>query len=223
MSNNPTNENLGNASEEEFRLPTSVEPTRSLLDCQAWLGEISHQADIKPREHEMNLGPFFRPDAPYRAKMSSPHENGTTVVIKGRVWSHEYKTPVEAIMDVWQADHRGKYDNEEGSHSTDKYSFKNRARVRCDEHGYYEIETVQPGPYTRGSTIHAAHIHFRVSFTDHVDCVTQLLFEGDPNIEKDPFHKYSMIVKLIDVERNGQTYKEGTIDIVLRVNPESAS
>ncbi|HYJ85291.1 MAG TPA: hypothetical protein VEW46_04485 [Pyrinomonadaceae bacterium] len=223
MSNNLTNEKSENAtSAEAFRLRAEAEPTTSLLDCQAWLEEIKRQAQIKPPEHEVELGPYFRENAPYRAKMSAPYETGTTVVIRGRVWSYEDKTPVPATLDVWHADHRGKYDNEEG-HSTNKYSFKNRARVRCDEHGYYEIETILPGPYSRGSTVHAAHIHFRVSFIGHRDCVTQLLFRGDPHIEKDPFREYSVIIDLTEVERNGQKYKEGIFDIVLKVIPEPAN
>jgi protocatechuate 3,4-dioxygenase beta subunit len=222
MPNDPTNDKPDNTSTEEHRLPATVEPTKSLLDCQAWLEEIRRQAEIKPREHELNTGPYYLPDAPYRAKMSLPYENGTIVIIKGRVWSHEDKTPVEATMDVWQADQHGKYDNEESGQPTEKRVFRNRARVRCDEQGYYEIETIRPGPYSRGLTIHAAHIHFRVSFTGHVDCVTQLLFKGDSNIEKDPYHKYSEIIELTDVERNGQVYKVGIFNIVLKTSPDSS-
>lgn len=223
MSNDHNNENLENASSSSrLRLPATAEPTKSLTDCPAWLEAMRRERERKVPDHLEGLGPYFRANAPYRAKISPPYENGTTVVIKGRVWSHEYKNPVPATMDVWQADDRGKYDNEEG-HSSDKHPFKNRARVRCDEHGYYEIETIQPGPYTRDTTIHAAHIHFRVRFTGHLDCVTQLLFEGDNNIEKDPFHDYSVIIQLTDAEHNGQQYKEGIFDIVLRLDPETLS
>ena len=221
MPNNPTNENTPIL--DALRLSNDAEPTKSLLDCEAWLVEIRRQRQITLPDHELGLGPFFRRNAPYRAKISPPYETGTTLIIKGRVWSHEDKTPIPATMDVWQADHRGKYDNENGNEHIDKNLFKNRARVRCDEHGYYEIETIQPGPYTRDSTVHAAHIHFRVSFTGHADCVTQLLFSGDSNIEKDPFTEYSVIIDLAELEHNGKKYKEGIFNIVLRANPEPAS
>jgi protocatechuate 3,4-dioxygenase beta subunit len=223
MSNDHKSENPQHTpSTQRLRLPASAKPTKSLMDCPAWLEEMRRQREIKLADHPEGMGPFFRENAPYRAKISPPYENGTTVIIKGTVYSHEYKTAVPATMDVWQADYRGNYDNEEG-YASAQYPFKNRARVRCDEHGYYEIETIQPGPYTRGTTVHAAHIHFRVSFTGHVPCVTQLLFEGDTNIPKDPFRDYSAVIKLTEVEHNGQKYKEGIFDIVLKLSPDGTN
>src|SRR5437016_364730 len=104
MSSDSKNRSPKDALPKWDRLPSTAEPTKSLLDCDAWVEEIKRQSKIQLPEHEQMLGPFFREDAPYRAKISPPHEKGTTIVITGRVWSHEDKSPLPATMDVWQAD-----------------------------------------------------------------------------------------------------------------------
>src|ERR1700752_100509 len=202
------------------RLPPSMKPTPSLLDCDAWVNEIKRQSVLHPPEHEEKLGPYYRPFAPYRAKLSAPFEIGETIVIKGQVWSHEDKSPLPAKIEVWQANHDVKYENDK-SVQVGKGSFINRARVHCDEHGYFEIETVWPGGYERGANRHAPHIHFRIKDPQHVECVTQILFEGDPRNDDDPFRDNSEIIRLQEVERNGNKYKVGVFNIVLRANSET--
>lgn len=223
MSSDSKKRSLKDALPRGEQFPSKAEPTRSLLDCDAWVEEIKRQSRIHLPEHEQMLGPFFREDAPYRAKISPPYEKGSTIVIRGHVWSYDLKSGVPATMDVWQADEKGRYDNEGSSRSTNETSFRNRARVRCDEHGYYEIETIHPGSYERGTTRHASHIHFRVAYPAHIDCVTQLLFKGDPYVDVDPFRDYSVIMELTNVVRNGQEYKEGVFDVVLKLMPEGAT
>ena len=48
-----------------------------------------------------------------------------------------------AIVDVWQINQRGLYDDQDDR----KPEGTLRARVRCDASGTYEITTVLPGPY----------------------------------------------------------------------------
>lgn len=39
-------------------------------------------------------GPFYRPGAPFRGKLSLPGEPGTTFVLSGRVWAYDTKRPL---------------------------------------------------------------------------------------------------------------------------------
>lgn len=197
-----------------LRLGPGIEPTESLLKNKKWMDEQKKSRNQLPAEHEELLGPYFRVSAPFRAKLSPPHEEGEVLVIKGRVWSHDDKGGLVATIDVWQTDSGGHYDNEE-DHPAAGQPFVNRARLRCDDDGYYEFETVRPGAYKRGDTQHAAHIHFRVVCSSYVTCVTQLLFSDDEHLEKDPYRECSTVIDLTEKERNGKTYKEGVFNIVL--------
>src|SRR5690348_6469998 len=60
------------------------------------------------------LGPFYRPGAPYRAKITPPLEPGTVLLVRGQVWGHDTRKPLaNATLDVWQANASGRYDNDD--------------------------------------------------------------------------------------------------------------
>jgi protocatechuate 3,4-dioxygenase beta subunit len=112
------------------------------------------------------------------------------------------------VLDVWQADARGRYGGEgEG--------FKNRARMLTDEGGRYEFETIRPGAYGAGSFMRASHIHCLVRHPGYADLVTQIFFEGDPRNAGDPLVKPSLTISLRRAEAGGRPYETGTFDIVL--------
>src|SRR5262245_17711010 len=71
-------------------------------------------------------GPFFRPNAPYRAKITPPLEAGTVLLVSGRVWAHDTKKPLAgAVLDIWQANHQGRYDNDDPKNPPAANVFKN--------------------------------------------------------------------------------------------------
>jgi protocatechuate 3,4-dioxygenase beta subunit len=119
-----------------------------------------------------------------------------------------------AWLEVWQADAEGRYDNEDDETGGEQL-FINRARIRCDEDGRFEFETVRPGAYARKEVQHAAHIHFYVMASGYVPCMGQLLFSDDEYLDQDPYREWSTVVELKEMERNGKKYKEGAFDIVL--------
>src|SRR5437899_458478 len=97
------------------------------------------------------LGPYHRPGAPFRAKVTPPLEAGVVLLVKGRVWGLDTRKPLAgAVLDVWQANAKGRYDNDDPRNPPKKDVFVNRARLIADENGYYEYETVHPGAYKIG-------------------------------------------------------------------------
>ena len=61
--------------------------------------------------HPDILGPFWAGGAPFRGKVTPPRAPGELLVVRGRIWSHVTKRPIaSAVLDVWQADHKGEYD-----------------------------------------------------------------------------------------------------------------
>jgi catechol 1,2-dioxygenase len=170
----------------------------------------------KPTEDNI-LGPYFRAGAPYRAKITPPLEPGEVLLISGRVWGLDTRRPLSgAVIDIWQANAKGRYDNDDPKNPPAKGVYKNRARLVTDETGYYEYETILPGRYQIGDdTWRPRHIHYAIGHNGHKRLVTQLYFRGDPYNKTDDFIKESLIIDLAENKTPGGVYKTGRFDIVL--------
>lgn len=161
-------------------------------------------------------GPFHRPLAPFRAMISPPMALGIVTVINGRVYGVDTRKPlVGAIVDIWQADHQGSYDNDDSSDHGDPNLFLYRARLVTDETGYYEYQTIRPGRYMNGAQYRPAHIHYLVRHPGYKELITQLYFAGDPYNRVDPFIRKSLIVSMTEVTTSGGKFEKGTFDIIL--------
>jgi catechol 1,2-dioxygenase len=173
-------------------------------------------AAAKPTEDNI-LGPYYREGAPFRAKVTPPLVKGTTMLIRGRVWGFDTKKPLAgAVLDIWQADADGRYDNDDPKRPPARGVFVNRTRVLTDETGYYEFETIHPGPYQIGPEAwRPAHIHYLVRKAGYANLVTQLYFKGDKFNAKDEFIKDSLIIALEPLKVGANTIESGVFDVVL--------
>ncbi len=164
------------------------------------------------------LGPFHRKGAPFRGKVTPPLEPGLVVVIHGRVFGHDTKRPLtNAVLDIWQANHQGRYDNDDPKRPPAADVFVNRARLVTDENGRYEFESIKPGAYRIDRTTwRPSHIHFWIRATGYRELITQLYFRGDDHQKTDSWIKDSLIIDLrAQKTAGGQAYRTGTFDIVL--------
>jgi protocatechuate 3,4-dioxygenase beta subunit len=204
-----------------FTLPTFAQAT----EASGELGEQSPVfaelmppmlANAKPTEDNI-LGPYHRKLAPFRAKVTPPLEPGEPLVVRGRVWGQDTRKPLgSAIVEIWQANAAGRYDNDDPDNPPRPGVFVNRARVMSDETGYYEYETIKPGRYKIGPKLwRPAHIHYLVAAAGYKTLVTQLYFKGDPYNESDDFIKESLIIDPTIVKVRGSGVQLGTFDIVL--------
>jgi len=205
-------------------LRVGADPTEASGDIGSYGDYLSRPpkppANVKdkfaPTEDNI-LGPFHRGGAPFRAKITPPLEAGTVRLVSGRVWAHDTKKPLaSAAIDIWQADSKGRYDNDDPKNPPAKNVFKNRARLITDEAGYYEYETVHPGRYKIGENVwRPSHIHYLVRHQGYRTLVTQLYFKGDPMNKDDAFIKESLIIELKEQKVGDAAYEVGTFDIVL--------
>ncbi len=163
------------------------------------------------------LGPFYRKGAMFRAKVTPPMEPGRLLVVSGRVWGEDTRKPLSmAVLDVWQANDKGVYDNQDPNNQPGLTEFTNRARMVADEAGRYEFESIHPGRYMISATVwRPEHIHFMVTHPGYKTLITQLYFEGDPHNAADDFIKPSLIMKVNKATAHGTTYDTVTFDIVL--------
>jgi catechol 1,2-dioxygenase len=125
-----------------------------------------------PAEQE---GTHYLPGAPFKDVLYPPGMRGVRLVMSGTIYAADCRTPLGgAIMDVWQADARGQYDFSE--------RFVLRGKVRANEQGRYQFETIVPAQY--GSC--PPHMHVKISHPGAAPLITQLYFAGNNNDGMNP-------------------------------------
>ncbi len=117
---------------------------------------------------------------------------GEVVLVRGRVLDTSGAPVPGAVVDVWQANHHGRYDHPRDPNPAPlDPNFQGRGIVRADASGTYALRTIKPGPYRLdylgGSGWRCRHIHFKVSGAAHAHqpLITQMYFRGDPLITDD--------------------------------------
>ena len=134
------------------------------------------------------LGPYHPQNVPFRAKITPPLEQGTVLTIKGRVYGLDTRRILPStVIDIWQANREGRYDNDDPDNRRADNLFVNRARIMTDENGYYEYETIHPGAYRIGPTAwRPPHIHYWAQ--DRLPRPSHTLFPRRPtSARKDQF------------------------------------
>jgi len=208
-------------------LQSDAAPTDETPDVHGYQQFLDEQGIPRVRpagkwepSHKDILGPFHLAGAPFRGKVTPPLEPGELLVVRGRVWGFDTKRPIpSAVLDVWQADARGRYDLDDPSRPPQRSEFRNRIRLVTDETGFYEYETIRPAPYRVGQDAGAyrpAHIHYMVQAPGYAKLITQLYFQGDRYIKTDRWASNSnLIIRPQKIKLPRGVYEQGTFDIVL--------
>ncbi len=149
---------------------------------------------ITPRQVE---GPFYPidPDAEKDVDLTrldghAETATGEQILVRGVVRSSDGEVLPGAVVDIWQANHHGRY-----SHPRDPNdapldpNFQGWGIMKTSGEGSYGFKTIKPGAYPLsflgGSGWRCRHIHFKVSCPGHKSLTTQMYFEGDPLIAQD--------------------------------------
>ena len=138
--------------------------------------------DATPRQTE---GPYFKRSSPERTSLVTPDVQGTRLVLTGYVFSRHCRPMARALLDFWQADGRGQYDNA---------GFRCRGHQFTDEAGGYHLETVVPGLYP-GRT---RHIHVKVQAPNRPILTTQLYFPGEARNATDGIFNPALVMAIQD-------------------------
>jgi protocatechuate 3,4-dioxygenase beta subunit len=152
----------------------------------------------KPTESDM-LGPFYKEDAPFKQRLGEGIE-GERLIITGKVMDMRCQPLKGAILDIWQANSTGEYDNK---------GFTLRGKVNTNNDGVYLIDTIIPKEYGQGDITRPGHIHLKVGVPNQPTLTTQLYFEGDPYLTD--LEDKSLIMKITD--SNGT--KKAKFDFVI--------
>jgi protocatechuate 3,4-dioxygenase beta subunit len=126
-------------------------------------------------------GPYFTPNSPERASLLEAGLPGQRLVIAGTVLATDCRPVERALIDFWQADDAGQYDNQ---------GYRLRGHQFSDAKGGWRLETVMPGIYT-GRT---RHIHVKVQAPNRPVLTTQLYFPDEPANSSDGIFQRELLL-----------------------------
>jgi protocatechuate 3,4-dioxygenase alpha subunit len=157
---------------------------------------------------EMTLGPFFPREFAQGAgdltMLAGKRATGEPIEITGRVTQLDGRPLDNVVLEIWQADSRGRYDAPD---------FFGWGRTATDANGVYRFRTIRPG----ASEGRLAHINFLLLYSGlmrHLQ--TAMFFEAgkDPVLDAVPAARRSLLV----AKRDGNAYR---FDIRLRGEGET--
>jgi protocatechuate 3,4-dioxygenase beta subunit len=142
-----------------------------------------NSADQSAVTPELTEGPYFTANSPERAELIEEGVAGTKIVITGYVYTTDCQPVANALLDFWQADGNGVYDNS---------GYTLRGHQYTDSNGYYQLTTVVPGIYP-GRT---EHIHFKVQAPNGKLITSQLFFPGVTQNDSDRIFNQSLLLTI---------------------------
>jgi protocatechuate 3,4-dioxygenase beta subunit len=151
---------------------------------------------LTPSETE---GPYFKAGSPERTSLLEPGMTGTKLVLTGYVVTADCKSVAHALLDFWQANAQGQYDNS---------GYTLRGHQFTDAAGHYQLITIVPGLYP-GRT---EHIHVKVQAPNGPVLITQLYFPGVSRNQTDSIFDPKLVM-MVQATSDGMTAK---FDFVVR-------
>ncbi len=143
-------------------------------------------------------GPFFRAGSPERTSLLEPGLPGIRLVLTGRVLTADCTPVAGTLLDFWQADAAGVYDNR---------AYRLRGHQVADANGRYSLETIVPGEYP-GRT---AHIHVKVQVPGRSPLTTQLYFPGQARNKQDSIFDPTLVMDVHETAAG----KAATFDFIV--------
>ncbi len=189
---------------QEFILLSDITGTSMLVDA------INHRLSEGATESTV-FGPFYRegaPELPMGATISQDGR-GEPAVVTGQVRSTNGTPIAGALLDVWETDENGLYEQQD----TEQPDMNLRGKFRTDHEGRYFFVGIKPVSYAipddgpvgqllRALSRHPfrpAHIHLLVSADGFMSVTTHLFVKGDPYLDSDAVFgtKDSLVVDFI--------------------------
>jgi protocatechuate 3,4-dioxygenase beta subunit len=143
-------------------------------------------------------GPYFKPSSPERVELIEPGMGGQPLELVGFVLTRGCKPVAGALVDFWQANDKGEYDNS---------GFRLRGHQFTDAEGRFRLRTVVPGVYP-GRT---RHIHVKAQPKGGQILTTQLYFPGEPANRKDSLFRKELVMRTA----KNEGWLAGRFDFVL--------
>lgn len=189
---------------QEFILFSDIMGATMLVDA------LNHRADEQITESTI-FGPYYRagaPELPMGASINL-HGGGEPAVVSGRVLSIDGTPIAHALLDVWETNENGLYEQQD----PEQPDMNLRGKFRTDSQGAFRFVGIKPVSYPIpddgpvGQLLRAlgrhpfrpAHIHLLVSAPGFASVTTHLFVSGDPYLDSDAVFgtKDSLVVDFI--------------------------
>lgn len=168
-----------------------------VLGISALVEDLSHPRPPGATPNTL-AGPFYRPDVPEMPDGAdlSRDGKGEPLAVTGRIADTSGAGIDGALIEVWQANAEGLYENQEPDRQPD---LNLRGKLRAGRDGAFSFRSVKPkgyglpedGPVGRLMTglgfrlERPAHLHFRVTAPGYQSLTTHVFDADDPAIERD--------------------------------------
>ncbi len=175
----------------------ATKPSRRLLLFGAaavgslGIGEAFGQGELQPTPEcrdadeptpRQTEGPFYKPRSPRRSDLTEGVK-GRVIELSGLVLTPRCNPLPRTIVDLWQADDKGEYDNR---------GFRLRGHQLTDAAGRYRFRTIVPAVYT-GRT---RHFHVKVAVPERPVLTTQLYFPDEPGNARDFLFRRELVMRV---------------------------
>ena len=157
------------------------------------------QTVTQPLTVSETQGPYFKTGSPETTSLVADGMQGTVLTITGQVLAPDGTPVPNALLDFWQANSSGQYDNS---------GYTLRGHQYTDANGYYTLTTVVPGLYP-GRT---RHIHVKVQAPNGPVLTTQLFFAGEARNASDGIFDPSLV---LNAQSNTDGTESATFDFVV--------
>lgn len=167
-------------------LPLWGLPSRAAVPAQL-LDRTPACDDGDEQTVEQTEGPYFKPSSPLKQDFRADAPGGEPITIAGYVLDETCKPVPQALVELWHADEKGRYDNE---------GFRLRGHAFTDAEGRWWFQTIVPAIYP-GRT---RHFHLKVQKPGGGVLTTQLYFPGEPLNESDGIFDERLLMTMADTD-----------------------
>lgn len=136
-------------------------------------------------------GPYFKAGTPQRTSLLEPGVEGTSLVIGGHVLTADCAPVAGVVLEFWQADANGTYDNG---------GYRLRGHLSTDAQGRYVVTTIVPGLYP-GRT---RHIHVKPLSPSGASLTTQLYSSNEPQNARDGIFELRLVMAVVTATDGAQ-------------------
>ncbi len=185
-------------------------PTANYSDYLIYLRPDEEELDATDKDIE---GPYYRNGARFRSTLFDKGAKGERLVVSGTVVARNGRPLKNAVIDIWQCNADGRYDNDDPRHPPKKDQFVLRGKVKTNDKGEYQFTTIKPVPYGIGEgQFRPAHIHLKASREGYAALTTQIYFKGDKYNKTDPWYK---VAREIDPKLDSKKVLQASFKVVL--------
>jgi protocatechuate 3,4-dioxygenase alpha subunit len=160
------------------------------------------------------VGPYFKygltPNGEYAwndaftGNLVTPDTSGERIRIEGKVYDGDGKIVPDCMLEIWQADAQGRFNDPQDKRAQPNSSFKGFGRVGTDKDGGYAFDTIKPGsvpdPDGKPQAPHILLAVFARGMLLHL--YTRIYFSGEAANAADP------VLALVPLDRRATLIAE---------------